>query len=980
MEVVDGVPVFRPAWEEFKDFMGYMEKIRPHGMASGIVKVIPPREWLDRAGREPREELLRDVRIRNPIQQHVSGSKGVYMISNVEKNKTYNMIQWKDLSYDFRVPDDPSSLKNKSEESIQDNERSQQRRRSSSGIKLKNCDSATEEDFQNFMKEYNAENIRDFDDEERLKFLESYYWKTLNFTTPLYGADSSGSIFPSDLEEWNVAKLPNVLSHIDQDIPGVNQAYLYAGLWKASFTWHLEDQDLYSINYIHFGAPKQWYSIPQEDHEKFYEFMKEKFPEEASKCKEFLRHKMFLVSPKVLKENDIKCNKVTHYEHEFIITYPYGYHAGFNYGYNLVESVNFALEDWLEIGKKAGKCRCISDSVEVDVDKLAENWSNFKKKREIEDAETEDSPQKKRKSSTVDSNETISNVSATKEDDEVKNEDNDDNSKLIRDVKKEVTNSNGDDLNASVDVQRQSNDNTFGDNSNPASNIKMESNKTKIEANVPGVAKKLRGFDELLNRSPQNSPRMETSLKNDPFFARDSPLRSNSPGTNLFFNQSIQRMSSPILSKMIDLSNIVEPTLDDPTLKFKRKTNLPSQLIGNSNISSPLLQNIQDQQNQQQQQQRSQNGTPLSNLSFGPMRSGLGSNPVLLDNNDDNMLALSLTSMANSRPSSPRLHHINIPNEANSKMKSGSNDTVNAASNFVTSGSNVQQGMSVVSPKPVPYYGNHFERTFNSMPSPIPMSPGGSNMPFIKRLKSPNIVTLNISREGSKSPVSLQNEVRSPLGLNTTLSYPIPTEKQLSNLNPVNNSNYQAASPALMDDKNNINPNQNMNSLLDMGLSAFQNSPSNGLRQISSETYESSPLMSLAAAANKDIELTNSMMRPSRSKTKLPTDKARSKSKSVEAQGPKFEKGEVILSDSGKIYVCQECKRQFSSGHHLTRHKKSVHSGEKPHSCPKCGKRFKRRDHVLQHLNKKIPCIPGVGSSAGTDMVQVMKDDDRIME
>lgn len=549
MEVVDGVPVFRPAWEEFKDFMGYMEKIRPHGMASGIVKVIPPREWLDRAGREPREDLLREVRIRNPIQQHVSGSKGVYMISNVEKNKTYNMIQWKDLSYDFRVPDDPSSLKNKSEESIQDNERSQQRRRSSSGIKLKNCDSATEEDFQNFMKEYNAENIRDFDDEERLKFLESYYWKTLNFTTPLYGADSSGSIFPSDLEEWNVAKLPNVLSHIDQDIPGVNQAYLYAGLWKASFTWHLEDQDLYSINYIHFGAPKQWYSIPQEDHEKFYEFMKEKFPEEASKCKEFLRHKMFLVSPKVLKENNIKCNKVTHYEHEFIITYPYGYHAGFNYGYNLAESVNFALEDWLEIGKKAGKCRCISDSVEVDVDKLAENWSNFKKKREIEDPETEDSPQKKRKSSTVDSNETISNVSATKEDDEVKNEDNDDNSKLIKDVKKEVTDSNEDDLNASVDVQRQSNDNTFGDNSNPATNIKMESNKTKIEANVPGVAKKLRGFDELLNRSPQNSPRMETSLKNDPFFARDSPLRSNSPGTNLFFNQSIQRMSSPILSK-----------------------------------------------------------------------------------------------------------------------------------------------------------------------------------------------------------------------------------------------------------------------------------------------------------------------------------------------------------------------------------------------------------------------------------------------
>ncbi|KXJ97375.1 hypothetical protein Micbo1qcDRAFT_7373 [Microdochium bolleyi] len=229
---------------------------------------------------------------------------------------------------------------------------------------------------------------------ERCEELERIYWKTLTYAQPLYGADMAGTLFNDETETWNLSKLPSLLDVLGTKIPGVNTAYLYLGMWKATFAWHLEDVDLYSINYLHFGAPKQWYSISQGDARRFEAAMKSIWPTDAQACDQFLRHKAFLISPNHLKQHfNIKVNKCVSYPGEFVVTYPYGYHSGYNLGYNCAEAVNFALDSWLPMGKIAKRCECAQaqDSVWIDVGeierKLRGESTDYE---ETEDEEDED--------------------------------------------------------------------------------------------------------------------------------------------------------------------------------------------------------------------------------------------------------------------------------------------------------------------------------------------------------------------------------------------------------------------------------------------------------------------------------------------------------------------------------------------------------------------------------------------------------------
>lgn len=158
--------------------------------------------------------------------------------------------------------------------------------------------------------QYKTPEYDDIDD------LERQYWDNVTQSVPIYGADVERSLF-GDESVWNLNDLGCILDYIPKDygvsIGGINTSYTYFGMFKSTFAWHTEDMDLYAINYLHWGAPKTWYTIPPSDAKNFEELASKLFPSSYRVCSSFLRHKTTLLSPDVLKKHGISFNRVNNY-------------------------------------------------------------------------------------------------------------------------------------------------------------------------------------------------------------------------------------------------------------------------------------------------------------------------------------------------------------------------------------------------------------------------------------------------------------------------------------------------------------------------------------------------------------------------------------------------------------------------------------------------------------------------------------------
>ncbi|KAF6005391.1 hypothetical protein F1559_004865 [Cyanidiococcus yangmingshanensis] len=160
------------------------------------------------------------------------------------------------------------------------------------------------------------------------------------------------------IHPWNLNIFPllgsSLLRVLSARYSGITDPWLYIGMCFATFCYHVEDSDMYSINYMHSGEGKIWYGCPGGDaYRQFENAMRECVPDLFAAMPDLLYNMITMVNPVHLRQRGAPMCRTIQMPGEFVLTFPQAFHGGFSLGVNMAEAVNFALSDWLPYGRQA---------------------------------------------------------------------------------------------------------------------------------------------------------------------------------------------------------------------------------------------------------------------------------------------------------------------------------------------------------------------------------------------------------------------------------------------------------------------------------------------------------------------------------------------------------------------------------------------------------------------------------------------------
>ncbi|XP_039006169.1 putative lysine-specific demethylase JMJ16 isoform X2 [Hibiscus syriacus] len=379
--IVDA-PVFYPTEKEFEDTLKYIASIRPKAEQFGICRIVPPSSWKPPCPLKEKN-IWENSRFATRVQkvdklQNRGSMRKMSKVKNSMRRKRRRCMR---MAVD--CGSDSGNISWSSDTGFCEVER----------FGFEPGPEFTLDKFQKYADEFKAQYFRkkesDVDMKGKMTILpehhepsveniEGEYWRIVEKATEeievLYGADLEtgvfGSGFPNKSNQvgfassekyiksgWNLnnfSRLPgSVLNYESSDISGVLVPWLYLGMCFSSFCWHVEDHHLYSLNYMHWGAPKIWYGVPGKHASKLEEAMKKHLPDLFDEQPDLLHKLVTQLSPSILKSEGVPVYRCVQNAGDFVLTFPRAYHAGFNCGFNCAEAVNVAPVDWLPHGQIA---------------------------------------------------------------------------------------------------------------------------------------------------------------------------------------------------------------------------------------------------------------------------------------------------------------------------------------------------------------------------------------------------------------------------------------------------------------------------------------------------------------------------------------------------------------------------------------------------------------------------------------------------
>ncbi|XP_052846765.1 LOW QUALITY PROTEIN: microtubule-associated protein futsch [Drosophila gunungcola] len=153
---------------------------------------------------------------------------------------------------------------------------------------------------------------------------------------------------------WNLKVLTNNSGSVLRSlgpVMGVTVPTLHVGMLFSACCWYRDPHGLSWIEYLHTGASKLWYGIPDDQSANFRSALTSLIPTHCQNKTIWLPCDTVMVPPHMLTDRGVSLCRIEQKPGEFIVVFPRAYTSSLATGYVVSESVYFATMSWLDLAK-----------------------------------------------------------------------------------------------------------------------------------------------------------------------------------------------------------------------------------------------------------------------------------------------------------------------------------------------------------------------------------------------------------------------------------------------------------------------------------------------------------------------------------------------------------------------------------------------------------------------------------------------------